>query len=149
MSNVYTGNEVLNKILIDDGLGNNFMAVKGSISIGGSRVKVQQSQDLSVGQFDYTTAIPSDFMLRGFTVHSDAELMEDVNIWLKEVDDNYTTLVYYNSFIDEDGNGSSNMSFFSDSDLIIPASLNSQVRITISNNNLTGNVYVSLFLEVL
>ena len=152
---VYTGNEVLNKVqrILPDGSAQ--LQVTGNISVGGTRVKLKASQDLSLAPFEYISSLTGDFYFRGIMLRvtdgsgNTVDIMEDIQIIMDETDDNYDAPIISDNFVDENGSGTSAFVFFPDSNIPVFSSTGTNLKIKVSNNTLTGNVYMTLYVEVL
>ena len=145
----YTMSEVLNRVerRVDDG--DSTLAV----SLGGTSLKITHSQTLYLGEFDYTTDLNSDFYFNGITFSCTdgngipISISEVITLSTVETNSNFNTILLNDSFL----NGaypSSSFAFFPEPSFKIFASTGSQLKIKISNLNLTGVVNMTLNLSV-
>lgn len=131
------------------------LRVQGSINVGGIRTKEQVSQDLSLAPFVYVTTQANDFYFRGITIRvtngsgTPVDITEDITISIDEGDDNFDTPIIVENTLDENGNPTNSFAFFPDSNITIFGSASTQLKVEVTNVNLTGVVNATLYLEVL
>ena len=64
------------------------------LTIGEHFFELTDSQDLSAGAFDYTTALNTDFALRNITFHATAEFTQEITVTLDSRSGvNYDTII--------------------------------------------------------
>ena len=141
MSNKYnTSAEVLNKILIDDGLGNYFMSTKGFVTTGGSRVKLTTSQDLSISDMSYDITRGADFIIKNISIVSDIPISETIDV--KVISSSPISEV---ELISQNVLNNSSIVLIPPSDYKIYS--DETLRISCTNNNLSGNITLIVNIE--
>ena len=150
---IYTQSEVLNRAYIENA---NALRIQGAISVGGTRTKVQSSQNLADAPFEYLTNITtSDFYLRGVTIRvtdgsgNSVDIMEKIEIVMDEGNDNFDTPIIAEDFIDDNGNGTNAFAFFPDSNILIFGTTGTQLKLKVSNYQNVGVINATVYLEVL
>ena len=130
------------------------MDVGGNLSIGGTRTKLQATQDLATSPFIYVTNINSDFYFRGVTISITngsgvpVDITEDISLIIDEGDNNFDVPLIEENTLDENGNPTNSFAFFPDSNVTIFGSSGTQFKVRVTNANLTGVVNMTLYLEV-
>lgn len=137
--------DIVARTVVDTGNNVFSQRIIGSISVGGSRNKLTTTHDLSLGEFNYTTNVGGDFILRAITLHFSQPLTETLEI---RVDygggSNYDTLILQQQ-LDAD----TDFAFYPDSDLYIFASGGDQLNLKLTNSGGVGNIYATVLVEVL
>ena len=133
------------RTVVDLGSNQYAQRILGNISIGGSRSKLQTTQNLATGALNYTTAVSGDFILRAVTLHFDTPLTEALELRIDYGGGaNYDTLV-----LQQELDADTDFAFYPDSDLYIFAGSGDQLNIRLTNSGGSGNVYATILVEVL
>lgn len=153
MSGKKAQNDIFNRVEVDNGDGTSSFRIEGNIALGGIRTKLQDSQDLSLGEFNFVTTAGSDFSFEGLTIAvtdgsgNSVPIDEEINIIIDNDDANFDTVLLEENTLDINGDPTSSFAFFPDSGVPVFSSTDTQLRVKVSNNNLTGVVNMSLYTE--
>lgn len=146
-----TGSEILNRMAIELPSGDIAMNISGAVTVGGNSLKINHTQTLSLGEFNYTTNIPSDFYFKGITLSSTdgngvpVAISENILLSTVETNNNFNVLLLSDSFL----NGAvstSSFTFFPEPSFSIFGSTGSQLNIRVTNINIIGVVNMVLHL---
>ena len=150
-----TSHEILNRSAVPLGDGSYRLNVGGSLTIGGTRVLLKDSQDLSVAPFEYTTSFVTDAYFRGLTLTCTngagvkVPIYEDIQIIIDSGDDNFDNVLFAEDFINENGDPCSDFSFFPDSSIVLYCGSGLQLKVLVTNHNLNGIINMALYMEVI
>ena len=146
--------DIIARTVVDTGNNVFSQRIQGSISIGGTRTKLQATQNLATSPFIYVTNINSDFYFRGVTISITngsgvpVDITEDISLIIDEGDNNFDVPLIEENTLDENGNPTNSFAFFPDSNVTIFGSSGTQFKVRVTNANLTGVVNMTLYLEV-
>ena len=149
---IRTQSEILNRMAIEIPGGNLAMNISGAVTVGGTSIKLNSTQTLSLGEFNYTTNIPSDFQFRGITLSSTdgngvfIPISETISLSTVESNNNFNVLLLSDSFLNG-ATPTSSFAFFPEPSFNIFGSTGSQLNIKVTNTNIIGVVNMVLHLS--
>jgi len=137
--------DLMTKSMIDNGDGTFTQRVMANVTSGGVFSNLQYSQDLSLGQLNYSTSIVSNFKVKGLMIHCSQPITETINLYY---DDNngsgYDTLLRKFNF-----SNNQDSAFYPEGDLYVFGTLGDKIKITCTNDNLVGTIKITLQIEVI
>lgn len=150
MRKIYSTNDLLRKVIRNEEEENAYMAVAGSLTIGGIPIKIViPAQDLSDGILSYTTEESASFRLTGISIHFSEPVIEIVSLYKDFSNAGYDTKIYSKeTSLDGGVTGATDFCFIPDSDVIIQGNNGTQLKLEVTNNGLNGIAYAIIEVEV-
>lgn len=142
---IYSLTDLTLKSLIDNGDGTFTQRVMANVTSGGVFSNIKASQDLSSAPLNYATTINQNFKLKALMIHTSVPISETIDLLYDDSNgNNYDTLLRRIQF-----NANSDGAFCPEGELFVFGAIGDKIKVTCTNVNLTGTIYITLQIEVI
>lgn len=137
--------DITKKSMIDNGDGTFTQRVMANVTSGGVFSNIKTSQNLSLTPMNYVTSVAQNFKLKALMIHTSVPITETIDLLYDDNNgNNYDTLLRRIQFTNnQDG------AFCPEGDLFVFGTLGDKIKVTCTNANLTGTIYITLQIEVI